>query len=62
LQVILAGGGVGDDWASALIHSGRAAQTIGSAALGILPTEHLVAAANFDKSKVGHTCEDFAQA
>jgi hypothetical protein len=59
--LIVAAAGVGVDKASAVIHSGRAAETIGFAALGILPTEHLLVAASFDKSKVGHTAKDIAR-
>jgi hypothetical protein len=39
----------------------QSGETIGFAALGILPTVHLLAASSFDKFKVGHTAKDFAR-
>jgi fructose-1-phosphate kinase PfkB-like protein len=48
--VIVAGGGVGVDVASAVNHAGGTVQTIGFAGLGILPTvdvTHLFVRASF---------------
>jgi hypothetical protein len=66
--MIVAAGQVGVDGAMDVKHEGLGGrnhvggrvQTIGFAALGILPIAHLLAASSFDKFKVGHIAKDIA--